>query len=256
MAIDQWTDEQETALLKAVVRWKPVGASVNNAGAMKSSDSRRIVGMHKHFRMLAIHDYMTAQGVVNPDHEHTKISGIWEKLASLYNLPILDEREDLIMNDIPDDDGNTIELYQPFELPESVYGDLMFAKRLKGPDDSESPEPDPSRRESTIADTDEAGSSPAPVKRGGRNARTPARRHRASKLQNEIEDSRRTSKATSVNEDENMDDATEDGDGVESDEEQEESGEDEDANKSKRRKVTQARGRGGRGSARRSGRKK
>jgi hypothetical protein len=27
MAIDQWTDEQEIALLKAVVRWKPVGMS-------------------------------------------------------------------------------------------------------------------------------------------------------------------------------------------------------------------------------------
>ena len=86
--------------------------------------------MHKHFRMLAIHDYMTSQGVVNPADEHTKIPGIWEKLGSLYNLPILDDREDSIMNDLPDENGETVELYSPFKLPEDEYGAKMFARRL------------------------------------------------------------------------------------------------------------------------------
>ncbi len=213
--------------------------------------------MHKHFRMLAIRDYMIGQGVVNPDQEHTKIPGIWEKLGSLYNLPILDEREDSIMNDLPDDDGEPIELYSPFSLPEDEYGDLMFAKRLNE-DGSESPKRDPSMHESTVADTDEPDCSPAPGRRATRNTRTPVRGSRVSKMQNEVDSSRRTSKATSVNEDETIEEGAEDGDGAESgeDEDEEESGEDEETNKAKRRKVTNTKGGRGRGSARRSARKK
>ena len=71
---DPWTDEQEIALLKALVRWKPVG-------------------MHKHFRMISIANYMSAQPCVKPEaDEHCKVPGIWEKLGQLYNLAVLDER--------------------------------------------------------------------------------------------------------------------------------------------------------------------
>jgi len=221
--------------------------------------------MHKHFRMLAIRDYMITQGVINTDQEHTKLPGIWTKLGSLYNLPILDDREDSIMNDVPADDvdGAIIELYSPFNLPEEEYGDLMFAKRINE-NGSESPERDPSTvRESTVADTDEPGSSPAPGRRGGaaasRTTRTPKTRgRRVSKLQNEVESSsQRTSKATSVNEDETMEDVAEDG-GEEAESEDEGGsgdGEDEEEiTKVKRRKVTANRGGRGRGSGRRSGR--
>ena len=212
--------------------------------------------MHKHFRMLAIHDYMISQGVVNPADEHTKIPGIWEKLGSLYNLPILDDREDSIMTDLPDENGETVELYSPFKLPEDEYGAKMFARRLD-PDGSRSPE-DPSRRESTVADTDEPGSSPAPGRRSGRNARTPGRGARVSELRHEVDSSRRTSKATSVNEDEPMEDLGEDAEGIESEEEGEGSGEEDESGnaRSKRRKITQGKGNTGRGSARRSARKK
>ena len=48
--------------------------------------------MHKHFRMLAIAEYMKSQGYAPADEEHTRIPGIWKKLGSLYNLPALDER--------------------------------------------------------------------------------------------------------------------------------------------------------------------
>jgi MRG-binding protein len=206
--------------------------------------------------MLAIHDYMTSQGVVNPSDEHTKIPGIWEKLGSLYNLPILDDREDSIMNDLPDESGEVAELYSPFSLPEDEYGAKMFARRLD-PDGSKSPDEDPSRRESTVADTDEPGSSPAPGRRSGRKARTPARAARVSKLQHEVDSSRRTSKATSVNEDETMEDLAEDADGVESDEDAKDSGEEGDSGnaRTKRRKISQGRGGTGRGGARRSARK-
>lgn len=269
MALEQWTDEQEIALLKAVVRWKPVGPfhKYPHFSLLLSNPTFLILGMHRHFRMLAIRDYMITQGVINLDQEHTKTPGIWAKLGSLYNLPILDDREDSIMNDIPADDvdGGIIELYSPFSLPEEEYGDLMFAKRINE-NGSESPERDPSTvRESTVADTDEPGSSPAPGRRGAaataRSTRTPkARGRRISKLQNEVESSsRRTSKATSVNEDETMEDVGEDvGEEAESEEEGEQSGggEDEEISKVKRRKVTANRGGRGRGNGRRSGRKK
>ena len=218
-------------------------------------------GMHKNFRMIAIHDFMTNQGVINPSDEHTRISGIWEKLGKLYNLPILDDREDSIMNDIPDDNGQIAELYSPFTLPEEEYGALMFERRLD-PNGSKSPDQDLSRRESTVADTDELGSSPAPGRRSGRTFRTPAKAGRVSKLQKEIENSRRTSKASSVAEDETMEDVVEDDDGVESGGHEEESGDDGDASQSS--KANNKRGRGaargtstrGRAAARRSGRKR
>jgi MRG-binding protein len=48
--------------------------------------------MHKHFRMVAISEFMKSQGYAPSDAEHTRIPGIWKKLGNLYNLPALDER--------------------------------------------------------------------------------------------------------------------------------------------------------------------
>lgn len=50
------------------------------------------LGMHKHFRMLAISDYMKSQGYATPTEQHTRIPGIWKKLGTLYNLSGLDDR--------------------------------------------------------------------------------------------------------------------------------------------------------------------
>jgi Chromatin modification-related protein EAF7 len=50
------------------------------------------VGMHKHFRILAISDHMKSQGYAPANEQHTRIPGIWKKLGTLYNLPALDER--------------------------------------------------------------------------------------------------------------------------------------------------------------------
>lgn len=220
------------------------------------------LGMHKHFRMIAIHDYMISQGVVNPNDAHTSIRGIWEKLGTLYNLPVLDEREDSIMNDLANEDGEIVELYSPFSLPEEEYGAMMFARRLD-PNGTNSPDLAPSRRESTIADTDEPGSSPAPGKRSGRSVRTPARGGRVSRLQNEAESSRRTSKAPSVAEDEIMEDAGAEEEAGDSGEDDQETGEDDDTEQSaglkpkkKPRKSAQNRVGKLQTSARRSARKK
>ena len=48
--------------------------------------------MHKHFRMIALSQYLRNHGY-NPEKEvHTRIPGIWKKLEGLYNLQALDER--------------------------------------------------------------------------------------------------------------------------------------------------------------------
>lgn len=114
------------------------------------------IGMHKHFRMLAISEYMRSQGYAPSDAEHTRIPGIWRKLESLYNLPGLDEREDALVADTSDEAEPPAELYCPFELPDDEFGDLMFDRRL-AKDGSSSPVASPhaeSRRGSPVPDTE------------------------------------------------------------------------------------------------------
>ena len=51
--------------------------------------------MHKHFRMIAISEYLRSlgfNGYTLPQNNHTTIPGIWEKLGTLYNLEVLDIR--------------------------------------------------------------------------------------------------------------------------------------------------------------------
>ncbi|EXJ89020.1 MRG-binding protein [Capronia epimyces CBS 606.96] len=231
-----WTDDQESALLQAVVRWKPVG-------------------MHKHFRMISIRDHLLNQGVVNPEDSHTSIAGIWRKLQSLYDLAKLDEREDSIIDGL-EDGAKGHAYWREFELPREDFEELMWQRRLN-PDGTSSP--DISRRESTVADTDEPRSSPIPgATRGSlRGARGGRRGGRLSRLQNEIEtdrSSRRTSKANSVvDEDQAMEDADEEEEDQESGAEDESSDEPEEEDK----KASGRRGgRGGRrGRARRARRR-
>ena len=187
--LDKWTDDQESALLRAVVNWKPVG-------------------MHKNFRMVAIRDYMINAGVIKLEDEHTSTSGIWKKLKSLYDLEKLDEREDSVMSDETDEKGKvTVPYWREFELPRDDFEAMMWDRRL-APEGTSSPEM--SRRESTVADTDEPRSSPVSNRGGGRSGRGSARKSgRLSRLKNELEterSSRRTSKAGSmVDEDQQMD---------------------------------------------------
>lgn len=96
---DPWTDEQETALLKAIIKWKPVGKLLyvtGPPGIMIRELYLTILfyslGVHKHFRMLAISEHLKSQGYAPSNADHMRIPGIWKKLASLYNLEALDER--------------------------------------------------------------------------------------------------------------------------------------------------------------------
>jgi len=56
------------------------------------ADARSTQGVHKHFRMLAIADYLKSQGYGASTADHMRIPGIWKKLGTLYNLEALDER--------------------------------------------------------------------------------------------------------------------------------------------------------------------
>ncbi|KAJ5291629.1 hypothetical protein N7478_000880 [Penicillium angulare] len=168
---DPWTDEQETALLKAIIKWKPVG-------------------VHKHFRMLAIAEFLKSQGYGPINGDHLNIPGIWKKLGTLYNLEALDEREDSVIADLNEDEDGVSERYCPFELPYDEYGDMMFERRL-ATEGSLSPVMSrhaDSRRGSTVADTDETRSSPAPSRgrKSTRGTRQTARETRSTRLQVEV----------------------------------------------------------------------
>jgi MRG-binding protein len=115
-----------------------------------------------------------------------------------------------------------------------------------------------SRTESTVADTDEAASSPAPRRRGGRATR---RAGRISKLQQEVGRSRKTSsKAASATEDDRMDDAEqddgEDDEGSDAVDENEADGPPKSRASTRGRGTMKGRGGRGRGSTRSRGRRK
>ncbi|KAK5045983.1 hypothetical protein LTR84_008769 [Exophiala bonariae] len=231
----RWTDDQESTLLQAIVRWKPVG-------------------MHKHFRMIAIRDFMISQGVTSAEDAHTTAAGIWAKLGSLYDLEKLDEREDSI---IDGEDSKGDDYFRDFELPREDFEELMWQRRI-APEGTQSPAM--SRRASTVADTDEPRSSPVPGKGSVRGGRGSGRRGgRLSRLQNELEtektSSRRTSKATSVaDEDQVMEDADDDDEEEQDSEDEEDASSEPEEDERKSKKVARGGKRGGRG--RRGGRRR
>jgi MRG-binding protein len=120
------------------------------------------LGVHKHFRMLQIRQYLLDNRYINPKAEHTSSRGLWAKLNTLYDLESLDQREDArqlsdisdsASNSASDSDEDEDDLYsladnkihkQPFSLPDDDYiEDLAWKQRFPSEkarrDGSESP---------------------------------------------------------------------------------------------------------------------
>ncbi|EDU48005.1 CT20 family protein [Pyrenophora tritici-repentis] len=110
---DPWADEQETQLMKSMMKWKPTG-------------------MHKHFRIISIHTDMRSHGFASDDAPHTRIPGIWKKLWQLYDLDALDTREnEFAFAEEPDPlNPEDAALMPEFELPEDEFGEMMWLRRF------------------------------------------------------------------------------------------------------------------------------
>lgn len=249
-----WTVPQELCLLQAITDCKPVG-------------------LHKHFRMLNIIETLQNSGTIpqhSGKHKHCSTSdGIWRKLESLYDLKALDEREDAIFADLPNDseDGAAAEYWREFELKGNDFEQQMWDRRLAPAGDEDWSEEDRSStrmRESTVADSEDPRSSPVGSVRGVRSSgrRTATRRLAEMKQDGSPagstgKNSRRTSKAATPSirdeEDTEMHDVDDEDEGDNDDEEDSEQEEME--HDSKKGMTTRARGvRRGRGRRGRRGR--
>ncbi|KAK0276914.1 hypothetical protein LTR35_010308 [Friedmanniomyces endolithicus] len=134
---DPWTDEEEIGLFKGLMTWKPTG-------------------IHKHFRLIALHQFLLNDGYIHPRNEHTRPAGIWRKLQSLYDLEALDEREDARQlsdlslespngegdeeDDVYSEAGNKIHR-EDFALPDDTYADLKWRQRFASQQGSEDGSP-------------------------------------------------------------------------------------------------------------------
>jgi MRG-binding protein len=98
--------------------------------------------MHRHFRMIRIHNDMRSNGIATEDAPHTRIPGIWRKLETLYALEDLNTREDehAFGDERPYIREEAVNI-PDFELPEEEYGEMMWQRRFA--DDSDAPSSPP-----------------------------------------------------------------------------------------------------------------
>jgi len=167
--------------------------------------------------MVALSEHLRNHGYDPTVEKHTRIPGIWEKLRTIYNLDIIDDRE----NSFEYEDQ---EKFLEFKLPEEDYDEPTFMRgKRRSPSEtpsspprlgrSSSPVPQGTRkrkradtvttknRASTVDDTDETRTSPAnspppKITRAGRGTNRSMGRVKAESS------SRQQSKDTTVTEEE------------------------------------------------------
>jgi MRG-binding protein len=194
--------------------------------------------------MIALSEHLRNHGYDPKVHAHTRIPGIWKKLGTLYNLAVIDERENSF--DYAEEDSME-KKYLDFTLPEEDFGNMMWVRGMAPSNAGSSPsrlqeasEPmEPSKRRkrgetvntsraraSTIEDTDEAKTSPAPspATKPGRAPRSGKRS--SSRLKADPSD-RQASKDTTADEVDDNEDGKADAMDI-ADEEHEEEGDGED----------------------------
>lgn len=139
---DPWVDEQETQLLKSMMKWKPTGTSALHVSPLKHA-KLTLPGLHKHFRMISIHTDMRSHGFAGEHVPHTRIPGIWKKLSQWYDLDALDTREnEFAFAEEPDPlDPEDAANLPEFELPEDDYGEMMWQKRFHREDSAAASSP-------------------------------------------------------------------------------------------------------------------
>ncbi|KKY24289.1 putative tat pathway signal sequence [Phaeomoniella chlamydospora] len=194
--------------------------------------------------MVAIKMYMDSQHCVNVERDtHCSVQGIWEKLASWYDLKNLDEREDAVLNSPPQSPNpnikprslNSNSTFQPFSLPPD-FQNMMFERRL-APEGSKSPPLSAfsvksgrsETRGSTILDSEDPRSSPVPsgMRTGskGRKSAGGAAGGRSTRASGRTAAARKRKAETLA--DENEDEAAEDDQEGSADEEEDEEDEEE-----------------------------
>lgn len=148
--------------------------------------------------MIALSEYLRNHGYDSKLEPHTRISGIWEKLSTLYNLELIDERENSF--DWSEEDSIE-EKYREFSLPDEEFAERMWDQgRAKEGTSSLEPEDLPARkrkrvelasktRASTVDDTEDAKTPPATAS-GPRTGRR-RKRGRQSNSKTKAEDSDR-----------------------------------------------------------------
>jgi MRG-binding protein len=190
--------------------------------------------------MVSLSTSMRSYGFDGDNDEHLRIPGIWSKLGSLYNLNVINEREDASLDYDQGDDK-----YLDFKLPDEEFALETFMRGKRSPSKApssppamdRSPSPKGARkrkragttntnkvRASTVEDTDEPKTSPpnSPVPKATRAGRSTQRAKGRAKAES---GSRAESKDTAADE-EDEEDEEEETEGVadEAEEDEEETG--------------------------------
>lgn len=220
-----------------------------------------ISGMHKHFRMLAISEYLRSHGYDPAVYTHIRIPGIWNKLSEFFNMPVIDERENSM--DYAED-PNYDDRFKPFDLPWEEYGEAIMQRAVADPSEAptspaqidKSPistkkrkrgEPavgHPKTRSSTVEDSEAENDGdaeeiqPSPARKSARSARSAKRAASKAKAKSpEVEE----------NAEDEEDEESEEEDEEESEEEEVPAAKSTRGGRSWRRGRARARGRGRRG---------
>ena len=215
----KWTDEEELALLRCVIKWKPVGRFCSCPHKFVSLLNWLASGMHKNFRMIAIAEALQASGAAEATAPRLKPEHIWEKLGQLYDLETLDERvsqdrataqvmqSKLDLDSTQEDDHGWSpqedaidEPFCDFDLPDAEFDERKFRRRLA----SEPPSSPPilphqlaqrlegpfeaNRRHSTIDDSEGKSFDLTPYGRPSQLLKSQIRDHRRRLFQTEVAD--------------------------------------------------------------------